>query len=171
MNVIEQKLTPLVGQYVWGVDWDCQLSLRMNFGDPHLCVMEPLRSRPVNRIVMPRGQWWLWVYFAYWKISFNGVRVGKGGTAKSRSSFKRIMRATTDLQGQIVTGVEVKPKSGSLVLDFDLGGRLTVRPLSRKKRKEVWLLYEHKGKRPLSVRSDGKFSYNSRNDDAEWTPI
>lgn len=171
MNQVEQLLHPLVGQYVWGVDWDSQLSLRMNFGSPRLRVHKPLSSRPNERIVLARGTWWLWAYFALWKISFNGELAAKGGTSKSRSSFKRIVRATTQLSGQVVTSVRVKPKSGKLILSFDLGGQLILRPIDRRKMQDVWLFYGGEDDPILTVRSDGKFSYGKSDAHEQWLSI
>lgn len=171
MNQVEQLLHPLVGQYIWDVNWDDQLSLRMSFGSPHICVHEPLSSRPNKRIVFARGNWWLWAYFALWRISFNGELAAKGGTSKSQSSLKRIVSATTQLSGQVVTHVRVKPKSGKLILSFDLGGQLTLRPIDRHKKQDVWLLYGGEDDPILTVRSDGKYNYGKSGVHEQWVSI
>jgi len=171
MNRVEQRLSPLVGQYVWGVDWDSQLSLSMNFGAPSLRILEPFPSRPFLRRVRPRGEWWLWVYFSFWEISFDGALAARGGTAKVRSPFKKIVSATSRLDGQIVTAVRVRPKSGRLTMRFDLGGRLDVWRIDRRSKEDAWLVYPEAGGLILTVRSDGRFSEARSPEEGAWMPI
>jgi hypothetical protein len=144
----------------------------MNFGEPYLRVSEPNRLRPNKRWIRPRGQSWLWVYLAYWQISFDKATAAKGGTLDSRCPYKKILRAIYRLDGQIVTAIKVKPKSGSLRLTFDLGGRLDVWPIHRKRRKDIWILYPaNKEATVLTVRSDGKYSDTPEGSAANWQSI
>jgi hypothetical protein len=171
MNPVEQHLSPLLRHYVWGVQWDPDVGLSMSFGSPHLRIREPLEARPTRRLVVPRGQWWLWVYMARWRISFNGARAASTGSSKRRSSPKRIRRAIRGLDGQLLTDFKVVADSGGLSLAFDLGGRLDVRPLKGRKEDELWLLYAAGDTEILAVRSDGKYAVVGDEGRETWRAI
>jgi len=166
MNEIEQTFQKLYGLPCWRVHYEPLLNLSLNFGAPNLWVREPLAPEPdpealprpaARRIVIPRGEWWLWLN-ARWRFSMNGDRV-----ATSSSSLKKRLLAVRDLDGQKLVEAFVRPRTGATRLAFDLGGVLEVWRLGRQEDRDLWLLYEPDGQ-VLSVRGDGTYEHGPASD-------
>jgi hypothetical protein len=162
MNKVESILTELEGEYCWGIDWDRQFNLSLNFGAPALSIHPVRRSK---RIVTPRGCWKLWVFCAYWTISLDGTAAATGA-----SSVRRIMTAMARLDGQAFITSAVDSRNGRTVLNFDLGGSLEIRRWTDSKEYEMWILSRPR-RRYLTVRSDAHFQSKQGNRSAPWRLI
>ncbi|MDY7010679.1 MAG: hypothetical protein SVV80_07995 [Planctomycetota bacterium] len=164
MNVIDRTFQQLYGQLCWGVHYDRQLNLSMNFGDPHLKIRELDRAKSKSvllglydsrRLITVRGRWWLWIYCSYWKISYKGKLVVTGA-----SSIRRILQAAEELKGQKLVQVDVNKDTGATRFVFDLGGVLDVRRFERNSKDEIWILYKPNGY-VLSVSGNGTYDHGA----------
>jgi hypothetical protein len=161
VKVIGRSVQPLYGQPCWGLHYERSLNLSMNFGTPSLRVREPfntdskseaVRRTAARRLVTVRGEWWLWIYCCYWRLTSDGPELATGS-----SSFRRIERATAQLEGQELVSVEVEPETGATRFIFDLGCVLHCRRFERDTDAELWMLYKPSGY-VLSVHGNGTFS-------------
>jgi hypothetical protein len=134
----------------------------MNFGKPSLHVRKPFTtdstSEAVRRIasrrrVTVRGEWWLWIYCCYWRLTTGDLELATGS-----ASFRRIERATAQLEGQELLSVAVEPETGATRFAFDLGCVLHCRRFERDTDAELWMLYKPSGY-VLSVHGNGTFSH------------
>jgi len=146
----------------------------MNFGKPSLEVREPFKtdskSEFVQRVAAARrvtvhGEWWLWIYCCYWRLTLDGV-----GMATGSSSFRRIERATKHLDGQKLVSVDVDPETGATRFDFDLGCALHCRRYDRDSDRELWILYKPRGY-VLSVRGNGCVSHQRSTELNRWSEV
>ena len=162
VKIIEKSVQPIYGQPCWGLHYDRQLNLSMNFGKPSLRVREPyktnaktevVRRLAARRQVTVRGEWWLWIYCCYWRLTSDGVELATGS-----SSFRRIERATAQLDGQKMVSVEVEPTTGATRFAYDLGCVLHCRRFNRDSDSELWMLYKPSGY-VLSVHGNGTVSH------------
>lgn len=169
-DTVSKAFKQVYGKPCWGVEYDRNVNLSMSFGDPILKIREPIQSiSPSNKIrelfarrhVTVKGKWWLWIFCAYWKLSFDGERAASG-----TSSFRQIQIGLAKLSGQILKQVEINPQTGATRFVFDLGGLLEVRRFERDSKEDLWMLYAPNGN-VLTVRSDGQFSYQLANDQEE----
>jgi hypothetical protein len=153
----------LIGQICWGVEYEKQLNLKMSFGKPRLRVREPYvsksKSRRVREIVACRnatakGEWWLWIFCAYWRIV-----VPNSVTATSSSPLRVKRAAMGRLSGQRLKGIRVNTNHVATHFAFDLGATLEVRRMEKASDADVWTLYKPNGY-VLGVRGDGTFTYN-----------
>ena len=163
---VENIFQPLYGLPGWGVHWERFLNLSMNFGQPSLSIREPQESKSpspkvrlsqAHRRVTVRGEWWLWIYCSYWKLSVRGIDAVTGS-----ASQRQIRRALALLDGQKFEQVEINASTAATRFIFDLGGILEVRRLKVNQDEDLWILYtpaEH----TLSVRGDGNFAYTPGN--------
>ena len=174
MRRIRQSFRPVLGLPCWGVENGWASFLTFEFGEPKLVIREPyisdaptkrVRARAAQRLVYPRGEWHLWIYFCAWKVTVNS-KVVADWTTKARSK-----RAPGILNGQILTGITPLRGGRGWVFEFDLGAKLETTPDDRSS--EQWMLFEPKDK-VLSVRADKKYSYGigARHPKHErWLPI
>jgi hypothetical protein len=162
---------PVLGHPCWGVHFCNQLNLSLNFGKPKLRIREPLATRSkldsirrlaANRNVTLRGQWWLWLFCCWWRLSRDGELLATGS-----SSLRRIDKALIDLAGQKLTGVHVHSQTGATHFAFDLGCQLDCRRYDAVTDAALWYLYFPTG-RVLAVHGDGtyKFQMGSAHDPA-----
>ena len=165
-DIIENSFKPLYGEPCWEVNHERYLNLSMNFGRPRLLVREPfettsklerVRAKAAQRIVTVRGQWWLWITTAHWRLTSHGTSL-----ATDCSSNKKIERARLQLRGQQLINVAVQPKTGATRFTFDLGCVLLARRLKPNYDADVWMLYKPNGY-VLSVYSNGTFSHERGN--------
>ncbi len=161
MSIVDRTFDKLIGLHCWGVEYDSQLNISLSFGKPVLYIREPPESksesqRSKRRTVRVKGEWWLWIFCSYWKISFDGKKA-----AGSSSGWRQIMIAIGRLNGQILKSVSVNPKSGATRFEFDLGGVLEVRRFERDSSDVLWMLYKPNGY-VLAVRGDGQFTHEKR---------
>jgi hypothetical protein len=177
-TVIDDAFEPLYGSMCWGVAWDCQTGVRLNFGRPHLIVREPVAREPdpeesdsmncsrMYRGVWVVGDWSLRIEDAYWKLTLRDIPAVTGS-----SPWQRIEMGLARLDGQELTSVVVNPNSAATRLTFDLGGVLDVRRLGRGDDGDLWTLHTPNDRR-LSVRGDGCYHFGrgtSRH--RTWKPI
>jgi len=157
-------LRPLLAHPCWGLNFDRQLNLSLNFGRPTLDIREPFATRSTsarvrriagNRNVTVRGQWWLWLRSCHWRLSRDG-----GLLATGSSSSRRIDGALRDLSGQKMTGMDVNPQTGATHFTFDLGCELHCRRLEANSDDDLWALY-FPNEKVLVVHGDGSYSYES----------
>ena len=169
-NEIVNSLKPLYGKPCWGMDYDRTVNLSFSFGDPVMTIRGPIQSKAksrkvresfARRLVTVKGKWWLWVFIAKWKLSFEGKRA-----VTNLSSYQKIQRAIAKLDGQILTNAEINPKTGKTRFEFDLGGVLEVRRWGRKSDDDLWMLYKPNG-HVLTIRGDGEYSHQPGNTDSD----
>jgi hypothetical protein len=165
-DIIENSFKPLYGEPCWDVNHERYLNLSMNFGRPRLRVREPyettsklerVRENAAQRIVTVRGQWWLWITSAYWRLTSHAASL-----ATACSSNKKIERARLALQGQQLVNVAVQPKTGATRFTFDLGCVLHARRLNPNYDAAIWMLYKPNGY-VLSIYPNGTFSHERGN--------
>jgi hypothetical protein len=161
MKTITDITKELRGQMCWGVEWDSQLNLSMNFGGPHLSIREPFVSRSASprireiaslRAVTVEGTWLLWIFCAYWKLT-----ISDSVTATSTSSCRMKKIAMSRLDGQKLMDIRVNPITGATDFTFDLGARLQTKRFE-KDDSEIWMFHKPNGF-ILSVRGDGTYTY------------
>ena len=161
-KIIDKTFRPLYGEPCWGVYYDRQLHLSMNFGEPSLEVREPFKTNTgsnlarrmaASRRITIRGEWWLWICCCYWRLTFDGL-----GVTTDSSSLRQIERATKQLDGQKLVSVEVEPDTSATRFIFDLGCVLRCRRIKRDSDADLWMLYKPRGF-VLSVRGNGTFSH------------
>lgn len=162
LRVIDRSFQPLYGHPCWGLRYDRNLNLSMNFGNPSLYVREPFqtdsKSEAVQRMaacrhITIRGKWWLWIYCCYWRLTSDGLSLATGS-----SSIRRINRATAQLEGQKLVSAKVEPKTGATLFAFDLKCVLHCRRFERDSDAVLWMLYKPNGY-VLSVHGSGAFSH------------
>ena len=144
-STVQEVFQPVCGLMCWDVHWERYLNLSMSFGQPHLVVHEPYESESpsarirqihAHRKVVVRGEWWLWIFAAYWKLSLHDTEA-----VTFSSSNRRIQRALALLDGQKLEKVEVKASTGATRFTFDLGGVLDVHRFEPNSDSDLWTLY------------------------------
>jgi hypothetical protein len=162
VSVVAATLERLYGKLCWGVSYYSHVNLSLSFGNPRLRVREPyethstseqLRRLAARRQVTVTGEWWLWVFCAYWRIAQDGERL-----AGLSSSARQRRRAFDFLDGQKLVTATVKPRTGLTRFGFDLGASLEVTRCVRGSDDELWLLYKPNGY-VLTVRGNGTYEH------------
>jgi hypothetical protein len=170
MKIIQEHFSEIIGKHCWGLKYDRQTNLNLNFGNPFLRIEEPKKSKSKfkdirehfsTRRVFVNSDYFFWIYLARWKISQNNKTL-----ATNRYSFKKIMSAISYLDGQILEKIIVNAQTGKTVLAFDLGGELIIKRWDSNAIDKLWCLYKH-DKNVLSVYSNGFYSYNLSTDKNE----
>lgn len=171
---IDRSFRLLYGHPCWGLHYDRQLNLSLNFGKPSLDIREPyhsdspsesIRQRASQRDVTVRGQWWLWIYCCYWRLTSGDLELATGS-----SSCRRIERGIKQLEGQELVSVAVVPGTGATQFRFDLGCVLHCRRFERESGDELWTLYKPRGY-VLSVYGNGTFSHQRETEVEKRQPI
>lgn len=166
MKIIQEHFSEIIGKPCWGLKYDRQTNLTLNFGTPFLRIEEPRKSKSkmksireyfASRRIYVKSDYFFWVYFARWKIIQNNKTL-----ATNRYSFKKITSAISYLDGQIIERIEVDSNTGKTILTFDLGGSLIIKRWSANEIDELWCLHKP-DKNVLSVYSNGFYSYDSIN--------
>jgi hypothetical protein len=161
-GIISKSFQRFLGQPCWGLHHDRQLNLSMNVGKPSVRVREPFITKSkseaikrwaARRNVWIRGQWWLWVFCSYWRLSSKGHLLATGS-----SSSRKITRALVQLQGQKLTSVKVDGKTGATEFAFDLGCLLECRRFEKASEDQLWILYQPNGY-VLAVYGNGTYSF------------
>jgi hypothetical protein len=151
----------LIGLPAWFVRRGHGSFLTLEFGAPSLRIRQPKVVMPDNsgkvaalfrrRIVLPRGEWRLWIYCCHWRVLSRGEEI-----AWSEASDKKISAATNEFDGQILTAAEADPAQGTSVFKFDLGATLQTWPYGSGDDTQ-WMLYMPSGD-VFSYREDGSYS-------------
>jgi hypothetical protein len=174
MNEAEGLLTQLKHLSCWGLQWGRQTNLSLSFGKPHLRVIEPkvsksrfpsVRRRLAQRLVIPRGEYWLWFHLAFWRIE-----LADGSRTTGSASRRRIDDALDQLSGQKLVGWRVSARNGATTMDFDLGASLSARRMSVEPDAPVWTLYMPRGW-CFSVDGTGQFSRNRSHARQRWREL
>ena len=162
MRLYEQSLRPMYGTVCWDVTYHPMLNLSFQLGQPGLKIdgetefkgpedLGPCELR--KRRIRIEGQWFVWIYHAYWTIR------AKGRTVASTSAPDRLKRmAARFLEGQRLTEIQIKPGTGQTAFAFDLGASLTVRRIRRSSKDELWSVNKPNGY-VLCIRGDGTFDH------------
>jgi hypothetical protein len=157
-ELIAKRFAPLRRHPCWGVSYDRQLNLSMHFGRPSLHIEEPFVSRSKSptaqrrasrRLVVVRGQWWLWLFCCHWQLKQNDRTL-----ATDSASMRQIELGLKELDGQKLVSLSVNGKSGFTRFEFDLGCKLLCRRFATHLDSDVWTLYGP-GEKVLSVTGRG----------------
>jgi hypothetical protein len=129
MDKAKDLLQPLIGNLVWNVRGGDGSFVTMEFGAPHLRIREPIvpvhstservRRRLQQRHVIVMGEWHLWIRFAEWQLSTASGYIDSAYYANFPSHDMFL-----DLDGQRLSEVAIGDDRSSLILRFDLGGKL-----------------------------------------------
>jgi hypothetical protein len=164
-----EAFKPLVGQLIWNVHRGFGHALLMNFGRPHLIVVEPVPPRPgasreevqrrrKTRWVWFEGQWSVLADRGRWKITTAKWTVDSEMRVKGRND-----RAFRELSGQRLVSVRRGKTRASLLLKFDLGGLLELAPDDEIEIEDSnpWSLISWKGETVIANR-DGTLSFEAK---------
>jgi hypothetical protein len=156
-----RAFAPLVGLPAWQVRRGHGSFLTLEFGAPHLKIREPKVAPPDmdeqvaaqfrRRLVIPRGEWHLWIYCCHWRVLSGGEEV-----AWSEASDDEIGAAAKELDGQLLTAAEADPAQGTSAFEFDLGATLQTWPYGSGDDTQ-WMLYMPSGD-VFSYRENGFYS-------------
>ncbi len=170
MDIIQENFAEIIGKPCWGLIYDRQTNLSLNFGNPFLKIEEPFKSKSKlpdirahfeSRRIFVESDYFLRIYFARWKIIYNQVTL-----ATNRSSFLAITKAIGNLQGQVLERVTVNKNTGLTRFEFDLGSILLVQRWSPKETDELWI-FSKPDNYYLTVYSNGFYSYQLGNEKDE----
>ncbi|TWT59110.1 hypothetical protein KOR42_24990 [Thalassoglobus neptunius] len=163
----EKWFRPLYGHPCWGIEYGRQTNLSINFGKPSLEIREPfvtesqsqvVRELASRRLVTVRGEWWLWLWCCYWKLTLNEETLATGS-----SSARRTKKAMSRLSGQKIVSLSVNEKTGFSGFEFDLGCQLSCRRFERDSEERLWSLYRPNGY-VLSVHGNGTYCHQRSTD-------
>jgi hypothetical protein len=163
----------VIGKPCWLAKRGYGSFLTFEFGEPHLHIREPresdseseaLRRMHARRRVQVRGDWHLWIYCCDWKISRGTERF-----ARHSSRDETIAAGIMELDGQILTDVDVDPLTAATTFSFDLGGQLRTKRWKNKKTPyDQWMLYAPDGN-VLTWRDDAHYSWQPADaETARW---
>lgn len=173
-SLIDTQFAPLFERECWGVHWDADTGLRMDFGPPYLEIWQPklgppgpglAGDSPMYRHVFAKGEWRLWIG-GHWKLTLADGRVARG-----TSEYRDLLMALARLDGQRLCLVDVNPETGATRFSFDLGAILEVRRVSRGDGYEIWALHRPDG---MEFRISGMGCYaieNAESADSNWIPL
>lgn len=160
---LQSILRKIYGNPAWGVRKGYGSSITFEFGKPKLEVRRRLIRpnqkagiRHRQRLARVYGDWHLWIFCCNWEIRQDGRKL-----CHSESQDKKIERACSILNGQILTKVSVNSDAAISVFCFDLGGCLQTTPY-RGVPLEMWSL-RCPNNRYFAFRADGQYSYSSGN--------
>lgn len=169
---------PIIGSPAWLVRRGHGSFLTLEFGEPHLKIREPKVAPPEitneqartalqRRLVIPRGDWHLWIYCCHWRVLSTNTEV-----AWSESPDAEIDKAARILDGRHLVSVEVDPSKGTSVFKFEQGAHLQTWPYG-KGADEQWMLCMKSGD-VFRYREDGFYSLGPRStspDEVVWLPL
>lgn len=147
-NKAAEMLSAMHGQYVWSVCCDEYGVLRLDFGSPHLSVREPSPTAGKSerlaivlqrRLVIPTGEWHLFVEAGLWSVE-------AGGFGCNRLDEQFDTRAFDQLDGQKLVSVAYAPASAGWLFTFDLSGTLLIREQHLEEDEDTqWTLFFERG--------------------------
>ncbi|MBA3811806.1 MAG: hypothetical protein H0X27_09255 [Caulobacteraceae bacterium] len=176
-NPLCRVFAPMIGLPAWRVHHGFGSFLTLEFGQPHLKIYEPIvasakacdrvRQQLARRRITPTGEWHLWIYCCHWRMLSDGAEI-----AWSEASDDTIGRAASDLDGRLLTGLEVDPPRGTSVFHFEGGRSLRTWPYDGGL-EEQWMLHMKSGD-IFEYRGDGFYSLGPGDrsmDEAVWHPL
>lgn len=168
---------PLLGLPAWCVRKGYGNCLTLEFGAPHLAIREPIvassrsseqvRAALLRRTVIPRGDWHLWIWCCHWRVLSDLTEI-----ACSEAPNEQIAVAVNELDGRLLTNVEVDPSRGTSVFILE-GVSIATRPYCDGDDEEQWMLYLKSGD-VFSYRGDGCYWLGPGNqpiDDRRWQSL
>lgn len=153
---IDEVFDAIVGRPAWGVRLGVGSFVTMEFGEPHLVVVEPRKSLK-NRRVIPHGEWHFWIYCCNWK-----ARIGDGQYVTSEDDRASLQKAADFLDGQILLSAKIDPQDVKCIFSFDLGGIIELTPYRGDGPNEMWLLYHSPD--VWTCTSDGRIEVSNEHD-------
>lgn len=160
-DALRQTFAPLIGLPAWFVRKGYGSSLTMEFGNPHLKIRQPKTASPqvsdqvrralARRLVLPRGDWHLWIYCCHWRVIAEDREI-----ACSESPDHQIADAAREIDGQLLTTVEADPAKGTSGFAFDAGAKIQTWPWDEGN-DEQWMLFMASGN-VFAYRADGRYS-------------
>ena len=173
VSLIANSFRPLLGLPCWGLRFDGNTGLWLQFGPPHLRIQEPrvirsgsarVRRLLSHRLVTVSGRWTLAIFCGRWRL-----KLQKRSSVSQSTSYERIRVAIALLDGQKLKQLEVKSLRGHTVLEFDLGAVLEVKG-SDCDDGEMWTLYKPQNY-ALSIRQTGEYSHGPASRESKWRAI
>jgi hypothetical protein len=174
---LRRAFAPLIGLPAWLVRKGYGSFLTLEFGQPHLRVREPIvadltssdtvRKSLARRRVRVRGDWHLLIR-CHWRVLSNDVQVGS-----SEASDEKIDAAAHEIDGQLLSYVEIGPSKGISAFGFDHGAILQTWPYDDDDNHEQWLLYMKSGD-VFAYRADGCYCVgpgNQKKEESVWLPL
>lgn len=120
---IQNQLTWFVHSSEFGVLW-------LNFGEPHLLIHGPYRSKPSShakvkavlgrRVIKPTGEWQLFIESADWEAVGGPYQASRASGASERT------QVLDQLDGQRLLNARFDQQTARWTLNFDLGGILVI---------------------------------------------
>ncbi len=130
IEVVKREFEPICGKPCWLVQRSFAATFNINFGKPHLEVHEYKRRSDtlkqtikLRRIINVCGDLNIWFDRCYWHI-FKGEIL----LAHNESTDKKIDKALSDLDGQILVSVSVDPNQGTSEFYFEYGNIIKTFP-------------------------------------------
>ena len=161
-----ELFSAVTGQYVWFVRCSEGRILRMEFGEPYLSVQkldEPSisSSETVNfianrRLVVPVGQWSLFIEDGLWCVNAGGLSCNR-----TDPDMQRFDVCLGRLSGQKLSSAIICHKSSTLHLSFDLGAAVQVEFHVDFEDNCQWILFS-KDRWNLAYCSDRSIEYESQ---------
>ena len=143
-------VSELIGQYTWFVRCAEDGILRLEFGDPHLTIQGPMEPRHdgsealrrvlSRRVVVPTGQWSLFIEDGLWSVEAGGLICSRADPHKGKTET-----CLNLLSGQKPTSVAIGKNGVGLSVEFDLLGKLNIFDDLNGDNPCQWMLYFRNG--------------------------
>ena len=169
--MIRENFGAVCGHPCWGIRWDSQTNLALNFGNPRLKIRDMRASSLLGgprRLVVVKGQWQLWITHAYWRLELRN-----GLTVTGSTSRRKILKALARLNGEKLRSVAVRPDTGATSFSFDLGSTLAVRRFEKDSVDDLWILFKPSGY-VLAVNGRGEITHHRGSvpqDEVKWRAL
>ncbi len=133
----------LAGRPCWEATAEFGTWLSLSFGKPHVRIHEgnpdSQSEHQRRRQAYIQGDFLLWFEMGEWEYFEDDKR-----KFHARQSRAQLRRAAARLQSQCLCGVQLVALPAEMVFDFDLGGRLRVRPSPKAEPDDpLWHLYAY----------------------------
>jgi hypothetical protein len=161
-NLAEHQLQnhfgALIGLPCWQVKQGHGSFITMEFGEPHLKILEPrpneTRFWRKRRRVFVRGEHHLWIEQCEWAITDAACEL-----AHSESDDKTIAEALRKVDGQMLEELEISPSFGKCRLTFEHSLRIRMKryPADWSPDHPLWHLYTPSS--VISFLADGRLQY------------
>lgn len=120
-QIIEKSFEQLKTLPCWGVKQGHGSFLTLEFGQPHLDIIES-KTRKRRRITV-HGDWHLWIYCCYWVIKDDGQTL-----AHCESEREEINQALQKIDGQMLRKITLGPEFACAEFEFEWGVKLQTEP-------------------------------------------
>jgi hypothetical protein len=151
MLSLKAVFQPLIGKLVWSVRRGHGTFLTMEFGEPHLDVVEPtethanaseeIKRHSTRRHVDLCGDWHFWLQHCHWLVTTLYCKAGSEDFGE-----EMLTAALQELDGQRLVSVERGEIPSSAILKFDMGGQIVIWPAGyAEPDDDQWSLHEFQG--------------------------